>query len=217
MSEVRRRGRPRQISRDQIVAAAVSIGTDDLRMSDVARALDVGAAALYNHVRDRDELLALVAARIMDETEFDDFEPGPHATWQEWITAFAHAVRAAVLAHPQLLRYVRLTSAPTALRLDRVEHLATVMDAAGFGVDDVQHCVQHVYTLALGEAWQRALAEDGEDPQFAEFGRGVAEREDLPHLRAMVAARPDSGAQFEFALDALLRGLAGRLDQQPRP
>lgn len=217
MGETRRRGRPRQISREQIVSAAVELGTEDLRMSDVAKALDVGAAALYNHVRDRDELLALVAARIMDETPYDDFEPGPDATWQDWVTAFATAVRAAVLAHPQLLQYVRLTSPPTSLRLDRVEHLAGAMDAAGFSTLEVQFCVQHVYTLALGEAWQQALAEEGEDPQFAEFGRGVRERADLPHLHEMVAARPDPEAQFEFALDALLRGLAGRLDQQPRP
>jgi len=213
----RRRGRPQQISREQIVDAAVRLGADQLRMSEVARALDVGPAALYNHVRDREELLALVAARIMDETEYDDFEPGPDATWQDWISSFAHATRNAVVANPQLLQYVRLTSAPTALRLDRIEHLAAALDEAGFSTMDVQHAVQNVYTLALGEAWQKALAGDGEDPQFAEFGRGVGDRADLPHLREMVAARPDPEAQFEFALDALLRGLAGRLDQQPRP
>lgn len=208
----RRRGRPRQISRDQIVDVAVKLGTEDLRMADVARALDVGAAALYNHVRDRDELLALVAARILDETEYDDFEPDPGATWQEWISAFARATRAAVIANPQLLQYVRLTSAPTGLRLDRVEHLATVMDDAGFTTMDVQHCVQHVYTLALGEAWQQALSANGEDPQFAEFTSGVNERSgDLPHLADMVAARPEADAQFEFALDCLIGGLARRI------
>jgi len=211
----RGRGRPRQISRDQIVDAAVRLGSEqdpgELRMSEVARALDVGTAALYNHVRDRDELLALVAARILDETEYDDFEPGPGATWQEWITAFAGATRAAVVANPQLLQYVRLTSAPTGLRLDRIEHLATVMDAAGFSTADVQLCVAHIYTLALGEAWQRALAGDGEDPQFEEFGRGVRERADLPHLEQMIAARPDPEAQFTFALDVLLTGLERRL------
>ena len=208
----RRRGRPQQISRDQIVDAAVKLGAEDLRMADVARALDVGAAALYNHVRDRDELLALVAARILDETEYDDFEPAPGATWQEWISAYAHATRAAVIAHPQLLRYVRLTSAPTGLRLDRIEHLATVMDEAGFSTADVQHTVQHVYTLALGEAWQQALATDGEDPQFAEFTSGVTQRSrDLPHLADMIAARPEADAQFAFALDCLLDGLARRL------
>jgi TetR/AcrR family tetracycline transcriptional repressor len=214
-TQPRRRGRPRQISREQIVDAAVRLGnargTEDLRMSDVAKALDVGSAALYNHVRDRDELLALVAARIMDETEYDDFEPGPGATWQDWVIAFATAVRAAVLAHPQLLQYVRVTSPPTSLRLDRIEHLAAVMDAAGFSTTDVQHCVQHVYTLALGEAWQRALATNGEDPQFAEFGRGVRNRADLPHLREMVDARPEADTQFAFALDALLLGLHARL------
>lgn len=217
MAQPRKRGRPRQISRDQIVDAAVRLGSTqdpgDLRMSAVARELDVGPAALYNHVRDRDELLALVAARILDETEYDDFEPPAGAPWQEWITAFARATRAAVVANPQLLQYVRLTSAPTGLRLDRIEHLAAVMDEAGFANTDVQHCVQHVYTLALGEAWQQALAADGEDPQFVEFSSGVRERStaELPHLRQMIAARPDGDVQFEFALDCLLSGLERRL------
>ncbi|MBO9521960.1 MAG: TetR/AcrR family transcriptional regulator [Nocardioidaceae bacterium] len=216
MGEGRRRGRPRQISREQIVDAAVALGrssgADDLRMSEVARALDVGATALYNHVRDRDELLALVAARIMDETPYDDFEPGPDATWQDWVSAFAHATRAAIVAHPQLLQYVRLTSTPTALRLDRIEHLATALDEAGFGTAEVQHCVQAIYTLALGEAWQRSLAAGGDDPQYAEFDRGVRERAgDLPHLEEMLAARPDPDAQFTFALDCLLAGMSTRL------
>jgi len=208
----RRRGRPQRISREAIVTAALEIGTEDLRMSDVAKALDVGPAALYNHVRDRDELLALMAARILDETEYDDFEPGPDATWQDWITSFARATRSAIVANPQLLQYVRLTSAPTGLRLDRIEHLATALDQAGFSTMDVQHAVQNVYTLALGEAWQRVLAGGGEDPQFAEFGRGVTERSaDLPHLADMLDARPDPDAQFEFALDMLLSGLERHL------
>ena len=207
-----KRGRPRRISRESILDAALEIGTEDLRMSDVAKALEVGPAALYNHVRDRDELLALMAARILDETEYDDFEPGPEATWQDWISSFAHATRTAIVANPQLLQYVRLTSAPTGLRLDRIEHLAAVLDEAGFSTRDVQHAVQTIYTLALGEAWQNQLAGDGEDPQFAEFGRGVSERSaDLPHLQEMLDARPEADAQFAFALECLVSGLAQRL------
>lgn len=221
-SEPRRRGRPQRISRESIVTAALQVGASHdpgaLRMSDVARALDVGPAALYNHVRDRDELLALMAARIMDETEYDDFEPRDGATWQEWITAFAWATRAAIVAYPQLLQYVRLTSAPTSLRLDRIERLATVMDDAGFTTAEVQSCVQHIYTLALGEAWQHALADGGEDPQFREFGEGVTERSsDLPHLAGMLAQRPDADDQFEFAVEVLLVGLEGRAAQRMSP
>jgi TetR/AcrR family tetracycline transcriptional repressor len=214
----RGRGRPRRISRDQIITTALELGAGqdpaDLRMSAVAKALDVGAAALYNHVRDRDELLALMAARILDETEHDDFEPLPGATWQDWIRAFARATRAAIVVNPQLLQYVRLTSAPTGVRLDRVEHLTAALVAAGFSTADVQHAVQHVYTLALGEAWQHALAAaGGEDPQFEEFDRGVRERSaaELPHLQQMIAARPEPGAQFDFALDCLIAGLLERL------
>jgi AcrR family transcriptional regulator len=218
-TEPRRRGRPQRISRESIVAAALQVGDPGaLRMSDVAKALDVGPAALYNHVRDRDELLALMAARIMEETDYDDFEPNPGATWQEWVTAFARATRAAIVAHPQLLQYIRLTSAPTSLRLDRIEHLATVMDDAGFSTAEVQSSVQHIYTLVLGEAWQQALAEGGEDPQFREFGEGVTARSpDLPHLAGMLAQRPGAEDQFDFALEMLLLGLEARAAQRMSP
>ena len=56
----------------------------------------------------------------------------------------------------------------------------------------------------------------GEDPQFAEFGRGVrGRRGDLPHLEAMIAALPDPEDQFQFALDALLTGLSARRQNSP--
>ena len=45
-------------------------------------------------------------------------------------------IGAFVLTHPQLLQYVRLTSAPTSLRLDRIEHLAAAMEAVGFTTAD---------------------------------------------------------------------------------
>src|SRR4051812_22789543 len=69
-----RRGRPPRISRAQIVQAARNAG-EQPSMADVARALDVAPGALYHHVRDRDELLELVAAQVLEETAFDDWTP----------------------------------------------------------------------------------------------------------------------------------------------
>src|SRR4051794_11773452 len=111
------RGRPARITREQIVEVARAAG-DDLRMSDVARALEVAPAALYHHVRDRDELLQLVAAQVLEETPFDDWAPRANAKWQTWLRRYAEAFRSAMLANAGMLRYVRLTTAATAARLE---------------------------------------------------------------------------------------------------
>lgn len=214
MASVKRRGRPPRISRDQIVEAARAAG-DGVRMADVARALDVAPTALYHHVRGREELLELVAARILEETPFDDWAPPAAAPWTEFVRAYGLAFRQAMLANAGALRYVRLTTATTAGRLDQVERLVAALRLAGFGVDDIARAVQYVNLLVCGEAWERALTEPGgTGPQLAEFDRAVAARSDeLPALAGLAGPkhRPDAESQFAFALDCLIAGMTARL------
>jgi TetR/AcrR family tetracycline transcriptional repressor len=209
----RRRGRPARISREQIVRAARDAG-DQPRMTDVARALDVAPGALYHHVRDRDELLELVAAQVLEETAFDDWAPADGAPWQQFVRAYGLAFRAAILANPGALRYVRLTTTATAGRLEQVDRLVGTLRAAGFSLQDVSHTVQLVNLLVCGEAWERALASrEGDEPQLVEFERAVAERRgELANLGPLADpdARPDAESQFGFALDCLIAGLAAR-------
>ena len=213
-SPARRRGRPPRITREQIVRAARDAGGEP-RMADVARALDVAPGALYHHVRDRDELLELVAAQVLEETAFDDWTPGAGASWQEYVRAYAVAFRSALLANPGALRYVRLTTAATAGRLEQMERFVGVLRGAGFDVHDAAYALQFVNLLVVGEAWERALADrEGADPQLAEFERAVGERPSaLPNLAPLAdpAGRPGAEAQFAFALDCLIAGLAARL------
>jgi AcrR family transcriptional regulator len=215
MDGARRRGRPARITREQIVQAARNAGHEP-RMTDVARALDVAPGALYHHVRDRDELLELVAAQVLEETAFDDFAPPDGAPWQEFVRAYALAFRSAILANPGALRYVRLTTTATAGRLEQVDRLVGALRAADFSLHDVAHAVQLVNLLVCGEAWERALAsrEGGDEPQLVEFERAIAERPgELTNVAPLAdpAARPGADSQFAFALDCLIAGLAARL------
>jgi AcrR family transcriptional regulator len=196
------------------VQAARTVGGEP-RMADIARALDVAPGALYHHVRDRDELLQLVAAQVLEDTAFDDWTPSGDAPWQEFVRAYATAFRSAILANPGALRYVRLTTAATTGRLEQMDRFVGVLLAAGFSLQDASLALRFVNLLVVGEAWERALADrEGGEPQIAEFERAVAERpQALPHLAPLAepAARPDLDAQFAFALDALITGLAARL------
>lgn len=214
MEQPKRRGRPPRISREQIVRAAREAGAD-VRMSEVARSLDVAPAALYHHVRDRDELLELVAAQVLEETPFDDWIPAEDAPWPDWVRGYAQAFRAAILANPGALRYVRLTTAATDARLDQIERLVAALRAAGFPLPVVSAALTHVNQLVRGEAWERALAgPTGDDPQLAEFEQAVTHRREPPeNLLALAdpAVRPDAEEQFGFALDCLVAGLAEQL------
>lgn len=207
----RGRGRPPVITREQVVRAAREVGLEDLRMSKVAEALQVQPAALYHHVRDREELIQLVAWQVLEETEYDNWMPAD-GNWQECVRAYATALRTAMLANPALFGYIRLTTAATAQRLDQVELLVGVLLDAGFDLETARHALQYVNLLVEGEVRERQAADSGDGAQFGEFQRALAQRTpaDLPNLWRMAEARlsPDPDEQFEFAVDCLLAGMA---------
>lgn len=207
--EKRGRGRPPAITREQIVDAARQIGLDDLRMATVAQTLNVRPGALYHHVRDREELLHLVAWQVLEETAHDDWIPRESDDWRVWLRGYAHALRAAMTEHTAVLRYIRLTTTATAGRLDQVEALVGVLRRAGFDLDTVRYALQYVHLLVLAELHDNVAHQDA--PQTEEFQRALADRSagDLPLLREMAAARPapDPDGQFEFALTCLLAGM----------
>lgn len=208
----RGRGRPAVITREQVVRAAREVGLEDLRMSRVAEALQVRPAALYHHVRDREELIQLVAWQVLEETEYDSWIPADGAGWREWVRAYATALRQAMLANPALFGYIRLTTAATAQRLDQIELLVGVLLDAGFDLETARHALQYVHLLVEGEVRERQAADHGDEAQFGEFQRAMAQRTpaDLPNLWRMARARlaPDPDLQFAFAVDCLLAGMA---------
>ena len=80
------RAERRPLTRDAIVDAALGLldrqGLAGLSMRRLAQELGVGAASLYWHVRDKEELLGLLLDRIVGESEVP--EPDPD-NWQEQI------------------------------------------------------------------------------------------------------------------------------------
>jgi AcrR family transcriptional regulator len=67
------------LTRDGIVAAALTVlhqtGPGELSMRRVAQELDTGAASLYAHVRNRDELAELVFDRILGAVPLAEPDP----------------------------------------------------------------------------------------------------------------------------------------------
>lgn len=95
------RRRPRH-TLDQIADAALHVadteGVEALSMRRLAAELGAGTMTLYHYVHTKDELLALLADRVMGELALDDDE-FPEG-WREAMSVIARRTRDVLLAHP---------------------------------------------------------------------------------------------------------------------
>jgi len=109
------------LTREQVVRAALALldelGLDGLSMRALADRLGVRAASLYWHLRDKEQLLDLLAESILAEVPEPDVAGGPGG-WRASLEAFAWAYRRALLAHRDAARVVAgFQAGPAALRL----------------------------------------------------------------------------------------------------
>src|SRR5258708_20625639 len=83
----------RGLSRERLVGAALELiqdeGLEGLSMRALAERLSVKAASLYWHVRDRGELLELLAESILDSVD----RPRPAPGWRASVLAIGAALR----------------------------------------------------------------------------------------------------------------------------
>src|SRR5213080_3195977 len=122
--------RQRGLTRDRLVGAALELvneeGLDALSMRALADRLEVKAASLYWHVRDRRELLELLAESILEGVA----RPRARATWRQTVLALTDALRSRVQAQKDANRI--LLEVPDALeRSDTYADLRAQLQAAG--------------------------------------------------------------------------------------
>src|SRR5262249_24438769 len=103
----------RGLTRERLVDPALELvneeGLEGLSMRALADKLDVKAASLYWHVRDRRELLELLADGILESVS----RPRQRATWRETVQANADALRRALAADKDANRiFVEVPRAP---------------------------------------------------------------------------------------------------------
>ncbi|HXY94628.1 MAG TPA: TetR family transcriptional regulator [Acidimicrobiia bacterium] len=126
----RRPGRPARIDRASIVRAATELvaetGAEHVTMTSVAERLGVAMPALYYHVTSRDELLGLVGASVFQGIEVPDVD-----AWDDWLVAFARALRACAQRNPRLVNTTPIT-AHGVVNVPLVEGALQRMVAAGF-------------------------------------------------------------------------------------
>ena len=204
-------GRPRQLSLEQILSAAGTIGLNDLTLQAVADVLHVTTPALYRHVQNREDLIAKFAAAATCSI------PVPlHAgeSWRVWAERYGHALLALYSQAPGMADYSVRRTPSSAPVLER--HETSIRAARESGYDEVGALYATRAVIEFVSGWVARTERRGAmqrehgvhpDDEFRAAVEHVGE--DYPRLLGALRAAPPLGSleRFEFTLQALLDGL----------
>ncbi len=215
------RGRPRTLSRDRVLGAAVEradgSGLEGLTMRALADDLGVEAMSLYHHLPGKAALLDGLVERLMAEVSQATARLEPDGDWRVDVRRRCLASRAVMVRHPWgPALMVSRTSVPPSVFV-HFEAVLAAMVGAGMSYHLAHRALHALGSMVLGFTQELfAPAADGADDPTEEELAQMAQV--LPHMTAMVAAELhaadgdvlgwcDSSAEFEFTLDLLLDGL----------
>ena len=196
------------LTRERLVEAALELvneeGLEGLSMRALADRLEVKAASLYWHVRDRRELLELLAESILDTVT----RPRQRSTWRESVMAIADALGKRVAAQKDANRI--LLEVPEALeRSDTFADLKAQLQAAGLQAAEASSLALMAMTYVItGRApSERAPAESARSGGAASIAidsgsRGVSLRAGSPDMQALIRVAPGQAG----AAPAVVRG-----------
>ncbi|RAG82980.1 TetR/AcrR family transcriptional regulator [Streptacidiphilus pinicola] len=222
------RRKRRALSRELIVETALKIvdteGLDALNMRRVAQGLGTGAASLYAHVANKDELLALLLDRVYGDLSHP--EPDPER-WREQAKEYLTRQRDNLVAHGDLARAAMTQNIPTSPgALDAAETMLALLRAGGlpeqvcaYGVDVIS---LYVVATALEETSRKGPEGAPDQGQVDAYLGGIRSffaslpPERYPLITGMAGplTRNVGDERFEFGLDLLFDGLvaqAGRV------
>jgi AcrR family transcriptional regulator len=212
-----RRGRPPQISAEDILTAAANRLDGDWTVASVAAELGVSDAAIYRYFPSKKALLAAVSDRVLAEMPL----PAYDGDWRALLTAMGHGAYNAFVRYPSLLDLDSWVGIYTTDSLASVEHMYDQVLRAGFDLADASAVLGAVASVSREYARLTVLA------THAESAAGpLWDAETYPILtRVIPSSTTTADDVFDQALQIVIDGAAQRLpparrrlgSRRPRP
>ncbi len=222
----RRERTPRPaLSKDAIVQAAITVlktdGVDGLSMRLVARRLGTGAASLYVHVANKEELLELVFDELVGRVPIPAPDP---ARWQEQVRDVAIAMRDVLRTNSQvaLAGLGRIPTSPQSLIA--AEGMLGLLQAGGLPPKVMGMAADLLALYIIAGVFEDSLFEGRglSDDEMGQYAQDIARfyaalpRDRFPLIAGMAGAitEGDGEERFRFGLDVLITGLIAVADRE---
>jgi len=203
------------LSRDRVLSAAIDLaddgGIDKLTMRKLGEALGVEAMSLYNHVKNKDDLLDGLIDLVFAEVPL----PSNEIAWKQAMRLRGIALREVLSRHRWAIGLMESRTSPGPATLRHHDAVLGCLFAAGFSMQLTAHAYaaldSYIYGFALQE---QGLPMEGaeETAELAEMMLAEFPTDLFPHLAAFTAGHIltpgyDFADEFEFGLDLILDGL----------
>ncbi|SCK53820.1 transcriptional regulator, TetR family [Streptomyces sp. WMMB 714] len=196
------------LSRGRIVECALALvdaeGLQAVSTRRLAAELGVSGPSLYNHFRNKDEILDAVADTVCAQVDVSMFSDGTE--WRQALLDWARSYRAALSAHPNIVPFLAQGPGRRPSQLRIADAVFGGMTDAGWPKAQATHIGALMRYFVAGSA-------------LGSFARGFIDDEEIyardyphldqAHLLAEHRQQVDEGA-FETGLRALVDGLAAR-------
>jgi AcrR family transcriptional regulator len=213
---VARAARSRQpLTRERVLEAAVALadadGLEAVSMRRVGERVGVEAMSLYNHVRNKVDLLDGMIDLVFAEID----APGATADWRPEIHRRCVSARAVLGRHAWAIGLMESRSSPGPETLRHHDAVLGCLRAGGFTVAQTAHAYalldSYVYGFALQEA-SLPMSQGTDAASLAEDILGPTPEGEYPHLTELTVQhvlKPgyDFGDEFGWGLDLLLDAL----------
>lgn len=165
----RRRGAPpagQRLTRDAVITQATQMIAKDglaaFSLRGLADALEVAPNALYNHVRDREDLLGAVTDRFVASIRL----PAGQQPWPDWVRAAAASLRSQLTGRPGLTELILARAGATAAGPGMLDRFLDRLTSAGLH-RALAHVAWHaLLTVTVGSVAQEQARDTDQAATF---------------------------------------------------
>jgi AcrR family transcriptional regulator len=215
-----------RLTRDRVIEAALHLmdteGLEAVSMRRVGRELGVEAMSLYNHVRDKEDLLDGVREHVL--SEFDD--PGTEGDWEDRARRAARSWRHIMRTHPTMLTLIseakRFSLTPASVRPS--ETALRLLREVGLSEEDAVKAFCALGGFIVGfvmfEVGVERSTHAGIETPSPERLTAALEPDECPCFLSSLPLlmSGDIDERFEYGLDLLIAGIRSKTDQsEARP
>jgi AcrR family transcriptional regulator len=203
------------LTRERILQAAIGLadrgGIESLSMRKLGQELGVEAMSLYNHVRNKVDMLDGMVDIVFSEIDL----PADGVEWRTAMRQRAISARQVLLRHPWAIGLMESRATPGPATLRHHDAVLGSLRKAGFSVE----MAAHAYSILDGYIYGFTLTEltlpfrnSGEVAEVAGNMLQGFRAGEYPYLAEMAVDRAmkpgyNYGDEFEYGLDLILDGI----------
>lgn len=212
----------RKLSKEIIIEAAYQFvddhGLEKLSMRNLAKVLNVKAMSLYNHIKNKDELIDELVERLVSEIEIPSYEE----SWQSAMRKRSWSIHKVLMKHPWGTK-------PLVSRPNIGENVLTLFDRslgaliqAGFSNEESDKIIttfnSYIYGfLLIVQNFPLEESEYSEQAKEHQFLFPIDVYPSLHHLSKDIQDEIYSGiADFNFGLEQLISGIEQTLPKKEK-